>query len=899
MPRLPTVNEMGARPIPSSGGAVPVARTGQVESALSNLGDTLGQIDRHLTEVRRSGELADALGKATEELGTKSIEYQRDQDFKTSPTRFKSDALAIGTKYGQGITDTRTREVFTREYGKLATAKQLGVVQGAANQERDYRVSALDSSLDSIANGMAQASTEIERQVLRDTARTSIGELRSAGWISDVQERQFVDKFNRGYFAARRNVDPVSALRELRDMTPSMDPIVASQLQGQLFQAAAPVLAGGLIQKVGFNTEKPLIEQDPTNAEETLASLKQAIRGRETGGVKNPELFESVQGARGAMQITAATFKDYAQPGESFDVEDDRVRAAERKIDADFKFYKGDVRKAAAAYLGGRGAVMPDGKIRGDVKDALGTTPAAYAEQVALMLGATRQNKINEAILNPQGLLEEYRKDPTKPTGDEVVDSLPLDQKMKVIEMAHTQANQDMAQVRQAVAGRQTDAVAALERGMQAPDAPQPQELILAYGPVVGTQKVYEQVQAKQFGEDVKLLGSMPAADMGRLLIDRRPKEGTPGFAVQMQRYDSLVNAGNNVLKQRDQDPSAFVALNTTAVKTTLDNMQQVVNGKTSEADKALASQQYAQSTLAEQARLGIAAPKILTKEMVSSIYAEFKKPQAGPVGVIDGMANRWGPHWPQVFTEIKKEIPLSMLPVAMGVKPAAALALDELAKRKPDEIRAGVKDTDLKTIEETIAKKLQPLYATMAYQEGRTETGAGYAEAAKMLTIDAVKRGTSIEDAATRAVSDLVDFKYDYVGSWRVPKAVLGGATTTTNINTASRALLKEVTDQANMLLATPVANVPGLRPEDAAAQWKRTVLDKGVWVTTEGDSGLTLFVKDGNSAFPVLGKDGKAMSWTWQQLTSRGFQEAAFGAYRLNFGERQKQALAEKKAR
>ena len=880
MPRLPTVNEMGARPIPSSGGAVPVARTGQVESALSNLGDTLGQIDRHLTEVRRSGELADALGKATEELGTKSIEYQRDQDFKTSPTRFKSDALAIGTKYGQGITDTRTREVFTREYGKLATAKQLGVVQGAANQERDYRVSALDSSLDSIANGMAQASTEIERQVLRDTARTSIGELRSAGWISDVQERQFVDKFNRGYFAARRNVDPVSALRELRDMTPSMDPIVASQLQGQLFQAAAPVLAGGLIQKVGFNTEKPLIEQDPTNAEETLASLKQAIRGRETGGVKNPELFESVQGARGAMQITAATFKDYAQPGESFDVEDDRVRAAERKIDADFKFYKGDVRKAAAAYLGGRGAVMPDGKIRGDVKDALGTTPAAYAEQVALMLGATRQNKINEAILNPQGLLEEYRKDPTKPTGDEVVDSLPLDQKMKVIEMAHTQANQDMAQVRQAVAGRQTDAVAALERGMQAPDAPQPQELILAYGPVVGTQKVYEQVQAKQFGEDVKLMGGMPASAQMKLLLDRQPKEGAPGAQIAIQRHDQLAKAFADVQRQRAQDPVGVTLVGAPPVKAAFDNMQQVMGGNTSEADKALATQQFAAATLAEQARLEIPTQKIMTKGLIEQIATEFSKPQQpNAANVMDGLANRWGKYYPQVIKELNdaKAIPPGAVTIGLGVKPEAAQILSEALTKKPEQLQQGIPDTDLKTLTETITKKLDPFKQTIAYQQGSIDTYDNYADSMKTLSLALMQRGMSMKDAVGKSMESMLDFKYTFDGGVRIPKSVLGGNVTPMNIKQGADALLRDLVDTSSKAFAVPSVNVPGLRPEDAAAQWKRTVLNNAVWVTAPGDGGLTLYVKSGLGAQAVLGANGQPITYKWTDLANTGTQYTA----------------------
>lgn len=148
-------------------------------------------------------------------------------------------------------------------------------------------------------------------------------------------------------------------------------------------------------------------------------SLVSAIRGRESGG--NPNAV-SPQGARGAMQIMPATFKEYAAPGESFDNDAHRTNAALRKLKADFDFYGGDPVKTAAAYLGGRGAVRADGTIRDDVKDALGTTPAAYAEQVVKRMGGgnavavaakpARKNVLGHAFpsqneLKPLGPVEE------------------------------------------------------------------------------------------------------------------------------------------------------------------------------------------------------------------------------------------------------------------------------------------------------------------------------------------------------------------------------------------------------------------------------------------------------------------------------------------------------------
>lgn len=117
---------------------------------------------------------------------------------------------------------------------------------------------------------------------------------------------------------------------------------------------------------------------------ETLSSLKKAIRKTEGSGSEQ----ESIQGAKGSMQITRETFDAYKKAGESYDKEADRVAAAERKIEADYQFYGGDVRKTAAAYIGGRGAIDEQGNIK-NVQDKLGTTAKAYAEKVANLVGVS------------------------------------------------------------------------------------------------------------------------------------------------------------------------------------------------------------------------------------------------------------------------------------------------------------------------------------------------------------------------------------------------------------------------------------------------------------------------------------------------------------------------------
>jgi hypothetical protein len=152
--------------------------------------------------------------------------------------------------------------------------------------------------------------------------------------------------------------------------------------------------AGGGRGAVNPNSVLP-IEISVTELEkmpDIFQKLVIAIRGRESGGTKDPENVLSHKGALGSMQITKDTFDTYKKAGERFEVETDRVNAALRKLESDFKYYGGSVTKTIAAYHGGRG-VVDGGKAdgpglinpRSNDKDAVGKNgvfTTEYVEQV-------------------------------------------------------------------------------------------------------------------------------------------------------------------------------------------------------------------------------------------------------------------------------------------------------------------------------------------------------------------------------------------------------------------------------------------------------------------------------------------------------------------------------------
>lgn len=245
MAKLPTLDSLGPRPTAEPVASVAVARTGFEAQALQELGATIGKISEKITESRRGAQLTDALGKATEELELKAVEFQKDQDFKTAPTRFKSTTKTIGEIYARGIDDPVVKDLFTRQYAQKALAKQLVVLQGAAKQEQDYNVSALDAREGVYAQQAAAAKTPLEREMVLNEARGDLAVMRRAGWISDVdagkRERGLLSRVDQAVVTRDLSIDPMETARRLStdpEYAKNLDPLSRERWVDQGFRRA-------------------------------------------------------------------------------------------------------------------------------------------------------------------------------------------------------------------------------------------------------------------------------------------------------------------------------------------------------------------------------------------------------------------------------------------------------------------------------------------------------------------------------------------------------------------------------------------------------------------------------------------------------------------------------------
>jgi hypothetical protein len=666
MPRLPTLDDLGQRPSPTPQLGVAPVDLGAPAHALAGVGDAINQIDTHLTEARRASDLTDALGSVTEALGTKEIEMQRDQDFRTAPDRFRSFAQDLGSTTADRIQDPLARQVFQREYQKLAVSKQLGVVQSAAKQEADYNHAQLSANLDTMATAAANASTPLERKVHLDNARMAIGEMRGGegrpGWITDEQAKALEDKFLVNYYDAKRVRDPAAALQDFVQNREQIRPDLAMRLEQHLFQAAAPVLAtqlnaaggAGVVTaadvpgaKAGESLPRGVRNNNPGNIQRSGVQWQGEVAGNDPrysafetpeAGIralaKNLISYQDDHGLNTVAGIvsrwapstendTAGYAKDVAKalgvdPNAPIDVKDPGTlgkltRAIITRENGRQPYADTQVDVGVDAALG-RGALpaAPTAAAPATAAPAEGGeagTPAPEAASAAApaapAAGTTRMSTIEAAL-----------RDPSIPTGNALIDALPADQKLHVLSLARAQGQQDQHAAREQMKGRLQDTEAAYMSTGAAPNPPSDGEVLNAFGQVEGPALIRRMRDVQTLGQNIQAVKTLPDSGIESLVRAAKPLPGE-GYAQKLNDWKLFSDAADHVRESRRADPVGYaIASGTYGVKP-LQNL----------ADPEAVAAELGQRARAatDMSRDYGTAPTLLTKPEASAMTALLK----------------------------------------------------------------------------------------------------------------------------------------------------------------------------------------------------------------------------------------------------------------------------------
>lgn len=457
-------------------------------------------------------------------------------------------------------------------------------------------------------------------------------------------------------------------------------------------------------------------------------------------------------------------------------------------------------------------------------------------------------------------------------SGVSYIDRLPLDRRFVLEHQAQTRVHQNQAIFKQDVERRVGDASAMAQNGIVDPRPISQQEFIAAYGDVDGIRQHQAYVAGQQVAENINNMRSMTNEQITGFLAANQPKAGA-GYEAEARRYGVMQQAAARVVKMREDDPATFVLSSSQPVGEAYRGMQAVMQNPQSTGEmRQQAAQAYAAASIAEQTRLGVGQPRLLSKAYVDTITQQFASSTAGePVAQqVQALATMWGNHWPVVYKQLlaEKALPPAAVVIGSGMTGSAAADMAMASKFKDDELLVGHSDPKAakKDTAEYVTKALEDFRATMIGADGNQRTVGGidtynlfHAQTEK-LALYYVGQGNSEKDAAKKAANATILGRYNFVnqyGPYRVPK--------TENVS--------KVTDGAHFAIqniqADAIAMPETLRKDSyVRTDVVKSIKRKGYWVTAPDESGLVLFHADTRS--PVLRADGKPFQYTWQQLSS-----------------------------
>lgn len=444
-----------------------------------------------------------------------------------------------------------------------------------------------------------------------------------------------------------------------------------------------------------------------------------------------------------------------------------------------------------------------------------------------------------------------------------VLAGLPYQARIQVFNQAKTQQNQDMSMWRARIDGRMQDVQAMATQGISDPTPLTLDTLMKAYQPEEAAQKYQSYMDSQQLARDVSTLKGMPSDQIGALIQARAPVAG-PGYALAQHDQQILQQAAAHTIEQRNTDPSAYVASNSNMVRTA---QQAFVANPT-----PATAQLYAQTSIAEQTRLGIPKPQILTKAQATSVEDQIKQNNGAQADqVIQQQAQMWGPQWGTVFGQLKDIPPVAKVLGYLGdsVDASTRQQIMQASQVKIDDLKDGIPSANVTAASQALQAKTKDFAGTLAYTVGGAQTFSALYDAADRLSLTYMRQGQSPSDAAANAFGAVMGKNFNVKGNARIPSqydadSVMKGAQGVMN-------------NLPSMDLVTPPAPST-MTPADVKTQYASNLKSNGKWVTSADGKGLVLF--DPVSQTVVRTKDGRTVGASFQDLVGSNKTPTAPGA-------------------
>lgn len=142
---------------------------------------------------------------------------------------------------------------------------------------------------------------------------------------------------------------------------------------------------------------------------------------------------------------------------------------------------------------------------------------------------------------------------PKRLTGSAAFDALDASDQAKYLKQAEQMDKQRQQQLQLDLGTRVSDAYAAWENGLDAPNAPSQNEIIAAYGFDKSIEMVADMKDAKQYAGRISAAKEMTSQAQYSLLQKTKPDPAEPNYASKLQRWEKFGKFVDNNIKTQDK----------------------------------------------------------------------------------------------------------------------------------------------------------------------------------------------------------------------------------------------------------------------------------------------------------------------------------------------------------
>lgn len=413
------------------------------------------------------------------------------------------------------------------------------------------------------------------------------------------------------------------------------------------------------------------------------------------------------------------------------------------------------------------------------------------------------------------------------------------------------------AEARGLIADRQADALAAKQFGLPA-TLPSRREYVAAFGAEEGSRRYGQASQLLSTFDVVSAAVVLPPEEGAARIAAFAPQQQA-GAADQAQVVAAAARLYADQRKQLEDDPAGFLVKRDPTLR-------QAFEAAFSDGADPQAVSAYVSRTRAAQQAAGVEKGRILPAGVEARVAAALTfnpdKPEQRSQNLA-ALEQTWGAAFPQLLAEVAPKLDGAARAMSL-MDPATAARFDRASLAAKDAEQLVATD-DKKAVDDAIVAAVDPLAQTLVAAPDRNERVREVVDAARVLALDKVTRGTAPADAAREAVSAIIDGQYEYRGTLRVPRGVGADA-----VEEGARQFLDQGLPGVDLSL-TSVAGAARFRTpaelRDAAA---RDLRRNGRWLTLPDGTGVQLLRPRGDEFLPVLDAQGRPVTLTWDQAKS-----------------------------